>query len=60
MTDVVRWNYQQLVDLKQAGVVLPGVLDPVLMMELNRASITVTGQPKYPALHISSRDTGDS
>ncbi|KAK7149351.1 hypothetical protein R3I94_008864 [Phoxinus phoxinus] len=27
------------------------------MMELNRASIRVTGQPKYPALHISSRDT---
>lgn len=59
MTGVARWNYQRLVDLKQPGVVLPGVFDPVLMMELNRASIRVTGQPKYPALHISSRDTGE-
>ncbi|XDV45271.1 hypothetical protein PO909_013391 [Leuciscus waleckii] len=59
MTGVARWNYQRLVDLKQPGLVLPGVFDPVLMMELNRASIKVTGQPKYPALHISSRDTGE-
>ncbi|XP_052390539.1 uncharacterized protein LOC127938152 [Carassius gibelio] len=59
MTGVARWNYQRLVDLKQPGVVLPGVFDPVLMIELNRASISVTGQPKYPALHISSRDTGE-
>lgn len=59
MTGVARWNYQRLVDLKQPGVVLPGVFDPVLMMELNRTSIRVTGQPKYPALHISSRDTGE-
>ncbi|XP_016110227.1 uncharacterized protein [Sinocyclocheilus grahami] len=59
MTGVARWNYQRLVDLKQPGVVLPGEFDPVLMMELNRASIRVTGQPKYPALHISSRDTGE-
>ncbi|KAK7133574.1 hypothetical protein R3I94_015453 [Phoxinus phoxinus] len=57
MTGVARWNYQRLVDLKQPGLVLPGVFDPVLIMELNRASIKVTGQPKYPALHISSKDT---
>ncbi|XP_053092416.1 uncharacterized protein LOC117599093 isoform X2 [Pangasianodon hypophthalmus] len=59
MTGVARWNYQRLVDLKQPGVVLPAVFDPVLLMELNRASVRVTGQPKYPALHISSRDTGE-
>ncbi len=41
-------------DLKQPGVGLPGVFDPILTIELNRA-----GQPKYPALHISSRDTGE-
>ncbi|KAI7790273.1 hypothetical protein IRJ41_004966 [Triplophysa rosa] len=59
MTGVARWNYQRLVDLKQPGVVLPGVFDPVIMMELNRASVGVTGQPKYPALYITSRDTGE-
>ncbi|MCJ8731168.1 hypothetical protein PDJAM_G00196190 [Pangasius djambal] len=59
MTGVARWNYQRLVDLKQPGVILPAVFDPVLLMELNRASVRVTGQPKYPALHISSRDTGE-
>ncbi len=55
MTGVAHWNYQRLVDLKQPGVGLPRVSDPVLIIELNRASIRVTGQPKYPALHISSR-----
>ncbi|MCI4375115.1 hypothetical protein PGIGA_G00105480 [Pangasianodon gigas] len=59
MTGVARWNYQWLVDLKQPGVILPAVFDPVLMMELNRASVRVTGQPKYPALHICNRDTGE-
>ncbi|XP_053475774.1 uncharacterized protein LOC128604688 [Ictalurus furcatus] len=59
MTGVAHWNYQRLVDLKQPGVILPAVFDPVLMMNLNSASVSVTGQPKYPALHISSRDTGE-
>ncbi|XP_053490930.1 uncharacterized protein LOC128613830 [Ictalurus furcatus] len=59
MAGVARWNYQRLVDLKQPGVILPEVFDPVLMMNLNSASVSVTGQPKYPALHISSRDTGE-
>lgn len=35
------------------------MFDPVLMMNLNSASVRVTGQPKYPAWHTSSRDTGE-
>ncbi|XP_036409935.1 uncharacterized protein LOC118795507 [Megalops cyprinoides] len=59
MTGVARWNYQRLVDLKQPGVILPAVFDPTLMVELNCASGRVTGQEKYPALHLSDRDTGE-
>ncbi|KAB5583884.1 hypothetical protein PHYPO_G00100970 [Pangasianodon hypophthalmus] len=59
MIEVSRCNYQWLVDLKQPGVILPAVFGPVLMIELNRASVRVTGQPKYPALHICNRDTGE-
>ncbi|KAL3993530.1 polycystin 1 [Sarotherodon galilaeus] len=59
MTGVARWNYQRLVDLKQPGVILPSVFDPALVVELNAASRRVTGQEKYPALHLSERDTGE-
>ncbi|XP_030578735.1 uncharacterized protein LOC115775343 [Archocentrus centrarchus] len=59
MTGVARWNYQQLVDLKQPGVILPAVFDPALVAELNAVSRRVTGQEKYPALHLSDRDTGE-
>nr|XP_023684055.1 uncharacterized protein LOC111852405 [Paramormyrops kingsleyae] len=59
MTGVARWNYQRLVDLKQPGVILPAVFDPVLMTELNSASQRVTGKEKYPALHLSDKDTGE-
>ena len=59
MTGVARWNYQRLVDLKQPGVILPAVFDPALLVELNSASKTVTGQDKYLALHLSDRDTGE-
>ena len=59
MTGVVRWNFQRLVDLKQPDMLLPGVFDPVLMVEINRASQIVTGQAKYPALHVTARDTGE-
>ncbi|ROI93609.1 hypothetical protein DPX16_3279 [Anabarilius grahami] len=54
---VARWNFQCLVDLKQPGVKLPAVFDPVLIMELNKLSDMVTGQAKYPALLISQTDT---
>nr|XP_055035492.1 uncharacterized protein LOC129423263 [Misgurnus anguillicaudatus] len=59
MTGVARWNFQRLVDLKQPGVLLPAVFDPALMVELNSVSRKVTGQEKYPALHLSDRDTGE-
>ena len=59
MTGVVRWNFQRLVDLKQPGVELPAVFDPLLIWELNAACQRVTGAPKYPALLISNRDTGE-
>ncbi|KAK0139494.1 hypothetical protein N1851_023777 [Merluccius polli] len=59
LTGVVRWNFQRLVDLKQPDVVLPAVFDPVLIMDLNVASVKVTGQAKYPVLHVSNRDTGE-
>ncbi|KAI7808659.1 hypothetical protein IRJ41_010758 [Triplophysa rosa] len=59
MTGVARWNYQRLVDLKEPGVILPAVFDPALMVELNSASKRVTGQEKYPKLHLSDRDTGE-
>ncbi|XP_028295554.1 uncharacterized protein LOC114457750 [Gouania willdenowi] len=59
MTGVARWNYQRLLDLKQPDVILPPVLDPVLITELNAASKRVTGEEKYPALRLSDRDTGE-
>ncbi|KAJ8334001.1 hypothetical protein SKAU_G00413200 [Synaphobranchus kaupii] len=59
ITGVARWNFQRLVDLKQPGVVLPAVFDPLLMAELNAVSDRVTGQPKYPALQVSNKDTGE-
>ena len=59
MTGVVRWNFQRLLDLKQPDVVLPKVFDPVLIADLNRASERVLGAIKYPALHVSVRDTGE-
>ncbi|KAJ8353430.1 hypothetical protein SKAU_G00209970 [Synaphobranchus kaupii] len=59
MNGVARWNFQRLVDLKQPDVVLPSVFDPVLTAELNMASEKVTGEPKYPVLQISTRDTGE-
>ena len=59
MTGGARWNYQRLVDLKQPGVILPALLDPGLIVELNSASKRVTGQDKYPALHLSDTDTGE-
>ncbi|KAM3621622.1 uncharacterized protein V6R79_013761 [Siganus canaliculatus] len=59
MTGVVRWNFQRLVDLKQPDVELPAVFDPLLLSELNRCSLKVTGRAKYPALQISNRDTGE-
>ncbi|KAM3620742.1 uncharacterized protein V6R79_001354 [Siganus canaliculatus] len=59
MTGVARWNYQRLVDLKQPGVRLPAVFDPALIQALNVTSEKVLGCEKYPALHISSRDTGE-
>lgn len=59
MTGVARWNYQRMVDLKQPGVILPSVFDPALIAELNSVSMRVTGQEKYPALHLSDRDTGE-
>ncbi|KAK9976145.1 hypothetical protein ABG768_021351, partial [Culter alburnus] len=57
MIGVARWNFQRLVDLKQPGVKLPAVFDPVLIMELNKLSDMVTGQAKYPALLVSQTDT---
>lgn len=59
LTGVARWNFQRLVDLKQPGVVLPAVFDPVLICELNKASEKAMGCAKYPALHITARDTGE-
>ncbi|XP_071330701.1 uncharacterized protein [Trachinotus anak] len=59
MMGVTRWNYQRLLDLKQPGVSLPAVFDPALIVDLNAVSERVLGQEKYPALHLSSRDTGE-
>ncbi|XP_051793442.1 uncharacterized protein LOC110959929 isoform X2 [Acanthochromis polyacanthus] len=59
MTGVARWNYQRLVDLKQPGVRLPAVFDPALITALNVASEKVLGREKYPAFHLSGRDTGE-
>ena len=59
MTGVARWNFQRLVDLKQPDVILPAVFDPALIAELNYTSKRVTGQEKYPALHLSAADTGE-
>lgn len=59
MTGVARWNHQRLLDLKQPGVILPAVFDPALMVELNSTSKRVTGEEKYPTLHLSDRDTGE-
>ncbi|KAL1276953.1 hypothetical protein QQF64_023626 [Cirrhinus molitorella] len=42
-----------VVDLKQPGVKLSAVFDPVLITELNKPSEVVTGQAKYPALLVS-------
>ena len=51
--------FQRLLDLKQPDVELPAVFDPLLIWELNAACQRVTGVRKYPALHISNRDTGE-
>ncbi|XP_076837142.1 uncharacterized protein LOC143482626 isoform X2 [Brachyhypopomus gauderio] len=59
MMGVARWNYQRLVDLKQPEVTLPAVFDPALIAELNSTSKRVTGQEKYPILHLSNTDTGE-
>ncbi|XP_052440136.1 uncharacterized protein LOC127979056 isoform X2 [Carassius gibelio] len=59
MTGVARWNHQRMLDLKQPGVILPAVFDPALMVELNSTSKKVTGEEKYPTLHLSDRDTGE-
>ncbi|XP_064171854.1 uncharacterized protein LOC135243762 [Anguilla rostrata] len=59
LAGVARWNFQSLVDLKLPEVVLPAMFDPVLVCELNQASEKVMGQFKYPALHITGRDTGE-
>ncbi|XP_065819464.1 uncharacterized protein [Labrus bergylta] len=59
MTGVVRWNFQRLVDLKLPGVELPAVFDPLLLAQLNTASVHVTGKAKYPAMQVSNRDTGE-
>ena len=59
MTGVVRWNFQRLVDLKQPGVQLPAAFDPLLIAQLNLASVSVTGRAKYPTLLLSSEDTGE-
>ncbi len=59
MTGVVRWNFQRLLDLKQPGVELPAVFDPLLIAELNTSSLKVTGKATYPSLQVSNRDTGE-
>ncbi|KAI9530475.1 hypothetical protein NQZ68_004493 [Dissostichus eleginoides] len=59
MTGVARWNYQRLVDLKQPDVKLPAVFDPALMGEINAVSQQVFGHVKYPAFHLTNRDTGE-
>ncbi|XP_049448396.1 uncharacterized protein LOC125898599 [Epinephelus fuscoguttatus] len=59
LTGVVRWNFQRLVDLKQPGVELPAVFDPLLITQLNTASVRVTGRAKYAALQALNRDTGE-
>lgn len=38
---------------------IPAVFDPALMVELNSTSKRVTGEEKYPTLHLSDRDTGE-
>ena len=59
MTGVAHWNFQRLVDLKPEGVRLPAAFDPLLIADLNAVSKRVLGDEKYPALHLSSRDTGE-
>ncbi|XP_056600956.1 uncharacterized protein LOC130418841 [Triplophysa dalaica] len=59
MMGVARWNFQRLVDLKSPGVRLPGVFDPSLIADLNTTSERVFGMPKYPALLVSSKDSGE-
>ncbi len=59
ITGVGRWNFQRLVDLKQPDVTLPAVFDPLLITELNKFTLKVTGQAKYPTLQILNRDTGE-
>ncbi|MED6253383.1 hypothetical protein ATANTOWER_028055, partial [Ataeniobius toweri] len=59
MIGVARWNFQRLVDLKLPDVKLPLVFDPTLLSELNKLSAEVTGQFKYPAMHVSNTDTGE-
>ena len=59
MTGVARWNFQRLLDMKLPDVKLPGVFDPLLMAELNKASEAVTGQLQYPVLRVSQADTGE-
>ncbi|XP_058242028.1 uncharacterized protein LOC131350985 [Hemibagrus wyckioides] len=59
MTAVARWNFQRLLDLKIPGVWLPGVFDPSLIADLNSASARVSGMPKYPALQVCAKDTGE-
>ncbi len=46
-------------DLKQPGVQLPGAFDPSLIADLNTFSERLLGMPKYPALRLSNRDTGE-
>ncbi len=46
-------------DLKQPGVQLPGAFDPSLIADLNTVSERLLGMPKYPALRLSNRDTGE-
>ncbi|KAL2087402.1 hypothetical protein ACEWY4_016231 [Coilia grayii] len=59
MTGVARWNFQRLVSLKLPDIVLPAVFDPALMVDLNATMKEVTKKEKYPALHLSGRDTGE-
>ncbi|KAK5612649.1 hypothetical protein CRENBAI_009650 [Crenichthys baileyi] len=59
MIGVTGWNFQRLVDLKLPDVKLPLVFDPTLLSELNKLSAEVTGQFKYPTMHVSNTDTGE-
>ncbi|RVE55550.1 hypothetical protein OJAV_G00235130 [Oryzias javanicus] len=59
VTCVARWNFQRLVDLKLPDVRLPAVFDQALIVDLNSGSKRVTGERKYPALHLSGADSGE-